>query len=94
MTEEEQQHVIQWGLKAKTLLEDDRFNELYMFIQNQLNSAIMSSSLKDKDFREDMFTEYAGLRSFIHRLADLAKASQDILEARDIDFETELQETY
>jgi hypothetical protein len=91
MTEEEQQLAIHWGLKAETLCRNDTFNELYDFLGDMITKQVMSSSLYDKEYREQMFTTWHGMRAFRDKLVELAITAKEILKARDADFEANIE---
>jgi hypothetical protein len=86
MTQEEQEaQTILWGLKAKTVLENEAYQQLTTFMQKEISEAILATPLNERDYREELYQIYNGMRAFNGRLDGLLAASLAILEARDQD---------
>jgi hypothetical protein len=84
MTQEEQEAAtILWGMKAKQLIENDDYIDLFEHMKAELANEILATSMSEKDHRESLYLIYNGMRAFGDRLAGLAKAGIDILEAKD-----------
>ena len=84
MTEEEREAlVILWANKARELIENDTYIELFEHMRTEIASEILATSMTEKDQRENLYLIYNGMRAFGDRLAGLAKAGLDILSAKD-----------
>jgi hypothetical protein len=84
MTEEEREaEIILWGIKARELIDNDNYIEIFERIKAELADEILATSMTEKDQRENLYLIYNGMRAFGDRLAGLAKAGLDILSAKD-----------
>lgn len=84
-TDEEEARKIHWGLKAKSLIENDSYIEMFEFMKQELATEILDTPLTSKDYREELFITFHGMRAFGNRLTQLVVDAHHILAARDED---------
>jgi hypothetical protein len=77
------QEIIQNGVEAETLLNDDGFNHLFETTQNSLSQQILATAPHDIQTREQLFYTYQGMRAFIGNLGQMVSAKDNVLAMRE-----------
>lgn len=76
-------HLIERGLQAQTILNSDAFNDLYEGIVTEIGREILETPLEDPTkYRESLFLTVHGMRSFAARLTSYVVAMKEIESAR------------
>jgi hypothetical protein len=79
MTEDE---IIELGYLAENLARDEGFNALFEKVTKDLSLEILGSTYEDKDYREQLYLTYNGMRAFADRITQFALAKSEIEKTR------------
>ncbi|MBB4039106.1 hypothetical protein GGR34_000741 [Microvirga flocculans] len=75
--------VITWGDLAESLINNPAYIELYDRITMDLAKEMLASSMHEKEYRDDLFATYNGMRAFANRLVNMVEAKQTVLQRID-----------
>lgn len=77
--------VVQWGVNAESLLNNPDYNALYDKIKMDLALEILATNITEREFREQLFQTYDGMRAFATRLVNMVESKNAVLTRIDRD---------
>lgn len=78
--------IIERGLQAQTILQNDAYNELFEIIISEIGREILATPLEDPTkYRDHLFLTVHGMRSFTARLTSYVVEMAQIEAARNQD---------
>lgn len=86
----EEMQIVEAGIQAKYLLEQEAFQSAINTLSEQLSSAILSTKLEQSKDRENLFMMHANLVELVNILKQRVMAKENIETRENEDTETEV----
>lgn len=81
-------HLIQRGLTAESILRSDGFNDLFDLIVSEIGREILETDLEDPmKYRDNLYLTVHGMKAFRNRLTTYAVIKNEIETARNTTIE-------
>ena len=83
MRDDTEDDIVNLGIQAESLMMDPGFNTLFNRVTEDLALAILATPFDDRDYRDQLYLTYNGMRAFADRLTAFVVAKEEVKRARD-----------